>query len=158
MKKYHIFLSCDDDILIDEDCIEKFLSKILKNGQNLAFESIKKHNNLEMSKIDLDELKTSSIFVVNTLKDMDNITYWELGYAMGKGLKIIGFWDGESSMKIPTDVKELISPIPSDIYRFVERINRALRELEPAEYSLEKDWINTKQLAVKDAQREGRSE
>ena len=44
MGKYHVFLSCEDDINIGDDCIEKFLSK--KLPKDIAIESIKKHDNI----------------------------------------------------------------------------------------------------------------
>ena len=71
----------------------------------------------------------SSIYVVNTNEEPDYVNYWELGYAMGKGLKIIGYSDGENEIKIPEDMKNLIRPIPKDINQFVERISLALGNL-----------------------------
>lgn len=136
MGKYHIFLSCEGDVLIKDEGIEHFLNKIAPKG--CTIECIK-HKNIKISKEDMDDLKESSIYVIDTHKGFDNLTYWELGYAMGKGLEIIGYYDGKSDIRIPSDVKELIS-IPTNIDRFVTKINRALGELKPKEYPLKEDW------------------
>jgi len=140
MGKYHVFLSCEDDIHIGSEYIEDFLKKRLVEGRTIDIKCIKKHENLELSKIDLDSLKKSSVYVVNTHTDLDNITSWELGYAMGKGLKIIGYYDGKNDMKIPSDVKGLIRPIPDDINLFIMMINYALKDLEPTKDILKEDW------------------
>ena len=140
MGKYHVFLSCEDDIHIGSEYIEDFLKKRLVEGRTIDIKCIKKHKNLELSKEDLDGLKKSSVYVVNTHTDLDYITSWELGYAMGKGLKIIGYYDGKNDIKIPPDVEGLIRPIPSDINRFIMMINYALEDLEPTKDILEEDW------------------
>jgi len=137
MGRYHVFLSCKGDISIENECIEEFLKKKLPKGFDIK--SIEKHDDIKLAKEDLDDLKESCIYVVDTHKDFDNITYWALGYVMGKGIAIIGYYDGKNIKKIPSDVEELIS-IPRDITRFLEKINRALSELKPKEYPLEEDW------------------
>ena len=140
MGKYHVFLSCEDDIHIGSEYIEDFLKKRLVEGRTIDIKCIKKHENLELSKQDLDDLKESSVYVVNTHKDLDYLNSWELGYAMGMGLKIIGYYDGKNDMKIPPDVEGLIRPIPPDVNRFITMINRALEKLEPTKDTLEEDW------------------
>lgn len=140
MEKYHVFLSCKDGIYIDEEYIEDFLNKKLVEGRNIDIECIKKQEDLTLSREDLEGLKESSIYVVNTHEDLDYIASWELGYAMGKGLTIIGYYDGESAMKIPADVKTLINPIPSDVNRFITMLSRALGKLETTKYPLKEDW------------------
>jgi len=137
MGKYHVFLSCEEDINIEDDCIEGFLSK--KLPKHIDVESIKKHDDIKLAKEDLDDLQESCIYVVDTHSDFDNITYWELGYAMGKGIEIIGYYDGKNIKNIPPEVQEVIS-IPHDISRFLDKINRALSELKPKEYPLIEDW------------------
>ena len=145
--KYHVFLSCRDEINIGDECIETFLNKMLPRGIDIT--SIKKHDDIKLAKEDLDDLEESCIYVVDTHKDFDNITYWELGYAMGKGIEIIGYYDGKSIKKIPSDVEGLIS-ITDDIHRFVKKINRALSELKPKEYPLiEDDWDKQQKLSKK---------
>jgi len=147
MGKYHVFLSCKEDIIIGDECIDDFLSK--KLPKDIAIECIKKHDDIKLAKDDLDDLKESCIYVVNTHTDFDNITYWELGYVMGKGIAIIGYHDGETTKKIPSDVEELIS-IPSDITRFLKKINRALSELTPKEYPLREDWDKQQKMSLKE--------
>lgn len=97
----------------------------------------------------MDDLEKSCIYVVDTHKDFDNITYWELGYAMGKGIGIIGYYDGKNKKGIPREVQEVIS-IPHDIKRFLEKINRALSDLKPKEYPLTEDWDKLGELSKKE--------
>jgi nucleoside 2-deoxyribosyltransferase len=146
MGKYHVFLSCKDDINIGNECIEVFLNKKLPRG--IDIESIKKHDNIKLAKEDLDDLEESCIYVVDTHNDFDNITYWALGYVMGKGIAIIGYYDGKTIKKIPSDVEGLIS-ISDDIDRFVKKINRALSELKPKEYPMDDDWDKQQKLLKK---------
>jgi nucleoside 2-deoxyribosyltransferase len=152
MGKYHIFLSCEDDIFIENKSIEKILKTLLTDGQSVDIKCIKKHENLELSKEDFDDLIESSIYVFNTHKELDYITSWELGYAMGKGLKIVVYFDENSDMKIPQDVERIIRPIPSDVNRFLEMVDRALGELKPKESLFEEDWDKQHLSAKKEAE------
>lgn len=147
MGKYHVFLSCKDDINIGNECIEEFLKKKLPRG--IDIESIKKHDDIKLAKEDLDDLEESCIYVVDTHKDFDNITYWALGYVMGKGIAIIGYYDRKKIKKIPSDVEGLIS-ISNDSDRFVKKINRALEKLKPKEYPLEEDWNKQQKISKKE--------
>ena len=61
---FHVFLSCEDDILINNEKIELFLNKLVPSDR--AIKCIKKHTKIKLSKKDLDELKESSIYVVDT--------------------------------------------------------------------------------------------
>lgn len=140
MRKYHVFLSCKDDIHIGNEYIEDFLNKILIKGRGIDIKCIKKHEDLILSKKDFEDFEESSVYIVNTHEDLDYITSWELGYAMGKELTIIGYYDGKNSMKIPDDVEMLINPIPSDVDRFIEMINRALGKLKTTENPFKEDW------------------
>lgn len=149
MGKYHVFLSCKDDINIDNEKIEEFLSK--KLPKNIAIKSIKKNEDIKEAKEDLDQLKESSIYVVDTHKEFDNIAYWELGYAMGKGIEVIGYYDGKNMKKIPSDVEGLIT-VPHDLARFLDKINRALSGLKPMESPLiDEDYNKQYKTSKKDA-------
>ena len=148
MGKYHVFLSCKDDINIGNECIEEFLNK--KLSKDIDIESIKKHDDIILAKEDMDDLEKSCIYVVDTHSDFDNITYWELGYAMGKGIEIIGYYDGKTTKNIPADVEGLIN-IPQDIIRFLKKINRALSKRKPEEYPLdEDDWNKLQKVSKKE--------
>lgn len=150
MGKYHVFLSCKDGINIGDQGIDEFLSKFLKKVQkdkDITIESIKRHDDITNAKEDLDDLKESCIYVVDTHKDFDNITYWELGYAMGKGIDVIGYYDGKNLKKIPLDVEKII-PIPHDISRFLDKVNRALSIKTPKELPLFDDW-NTQKKTIR---------
>lgn len=112
--------------------IEKLLNKYVSG--NIAINCIKKHKNMELTRARLDKLKESSIYVVDTHTNFDNKTYWQLGYVMGKGIAIIGHYDGRSTKKIPSDVEKLISnQIPSDIELFLETITLEISNLKPKE-------------------------
>lgn len=152
MGKYHIFLSCEDDIFIDNESLEKILKTRLADGRTVDIKYMKKHENLELSKEDFDDLIESSIYVFNTHKELDYITSWELGYTMGKGLKIIVYFDGNNDMKIPRDVERIIPPIPSDVTRFLHLVNRALGQLKIKEYPFEEDWNKQHLSAKKEAE------
>jgi hypothetical protein len=153
MGKYHVFLSCKEDVNIENERIEEFLNKMLHKDR--VIESIKKHDNIKLAKEDLDDHKESSIYVVDTHKAFDNITYWELGYAMGKGIEIIGYYDGKTTKNIPSDLEELIS-IPQDIIRFVKKINSALCNRKPEEGPLDEKCWNTLQKITKKESKENR--
>ena len=149
MGKYHVFLSCKDDITIDNEKFNELLNK--KLPKDVSIECIKKHDDFKLAKEDVDDLEESCIYVVDTHKDLDNLTYWELGYAMGKGIEVIGYYDGKSIKKIPLDVEKIIT-IPRDITRFLIKINRALAELKPKDYPLINDWDKQRIFAGKEAE------
>ena len=136
MRKYHIFLSCEGSIQINDEELNLFLNKLAP--KDCTIDCIK-HKDIKLTKEDLDDLNKSSIYIVDTHKSFDDIICWELGYAMGKGLEVIGYNNGESDVKIPFFIKEFIN-IPPDIDRFVTKINRAFEKLKPKEYPLKEDW------------------
>lgn len=136
---FHVFLSCDEDVIVDTETIELFLNKLMPQGYEIK--CIKKHKNIKQSKKELSDLKDSSIYVVDTHKGLDNISFWELGYAMGSGLEVIGYYDGRSEIKVPKEVKELIGTdeATDDVGSFVENIRRifATEKKKPMEYVME---------------------
>lgn len=138
MGTYYIFLSCNE-ILVENTHIQEYLKdKISK--KDISIRCISKHDNLVSSRSYIEKRAGSSIYVVNTNEEPDYVNYWELGYAMGKGLAIIGYPEGEHEIKIPDDMKNLIIPIPKDINQFLEEINLALDELIPKEEVLQEEW------------------
>jgi nucleoside 2-deoxyribosyltransferase len=136
---FHMFLSCEDDVIVDTQTIELFLNKLMPQG--CTNKCIKKHKNIKQAKKDLSDLKESSIYVVDTHKGLDNVSFWELGYAMGSGLEVIGYYDGRSEIKVPKEVKELIGTdeATDDLESFVENIRRifAAEKKKPLEYVME---------------------
>ncbi len=147
-KYYYIFLSCDDEVLINDKNIELFLNENMKS--DCTVECIRKHKNIRKSKEEIDKRKGSCIYIVHMHKGLDNITSWELGYAMGSGLKVIGFWDGKSEIKIPSEVKELIDT-PDDIESFRRDIYFALSKVTAIELPTKDDWLSQHQIAQKGA-------
>jgi hypothetical protein len=148
MGTYYIFLSCDK-ISVDEMHIQEYLNERISK-KDVVIRCISKHDNLEYSKYAIDKRVGSSIYVVNTNEEPDYMNSWELGYAMGKGLTIIGYPDGENKIKIPEDMKNLIRPIPKDINQFVENINLTLGELIPKEEVIKEDWNRQPRPAEKE--------
>jgi hypothetical protein len=62
---------------------------------------------------------------------------------------IIGYYDGKSKKEIPFDVQGLIRPIPSDVSRFVEVLNRHLEKLKARQPVLE-DYNNQPKMSGRD--------
>lgn len=71
MGTYHVFISCEDDVCIGSECLDNYLNKLLIKGRASDVKCIKKHENIVLSKDDFDELKESSIYVLNTHKEID---------------------------------------------------------------------------------------
>ena len=136
MGTYYIVLSCDE-IFVEGRRIQEYLEEIISK-KDISIECISKHDDLESSKCEIDELEGSCVYVVNTNEEPDYVNFWELGYAMGKGFKIIGYSEGENEIKIPEDMKNLIRPISKDINQFVKRIRLALPNLTAKEVIIKK--------------------
>lgn len=139
MGTYYIFLSCNQ-LFIDDEHIQKYINDRLSPKKDVFIKCIPKHDDLEYSKDEIDGLAGSSIYIVNTNEELDYVNSWELGYAMGKGLQIIGYPNGEKEVKIPEDMRNLLRPMPKNIYHFMEKINRALDKLAPKEEVIKEDW------------------
>ncbi|WP_440956412.1 hypothetical protein ACSAZK_05670 [Methanosarcina sp. Mfa9] len=153
MGTYYIFLSCNK-ISVEDAHIQEYINKRIPKSKDIFIRCIPKHDNLEYSKYAIDKRVGSSIYIVNTNEEPDYVNSWELGYAMGKGLTIIGYSEGKNEIKIPEDMKNLIRPIPKDINQFVENINLTLDELTPKEEVIEEDW-NRQPIPAKKEFKEG---
>ena len=99
--KYHLFLSCED-ILINDQKIEDLINKIIeqdpqagKNGTKIVERMCRPSEDIKQLKGYLHGRERSTVYVINTHKKLDNINYWEIGYAMGKGIEIIGYSEWE---------------------------------------------------------------
>jgi hypothetical protein len=149
MGTYCIFLSCNK-ILVENTHIQEFINERIPNSKDIFIRCIPKHDDLEYSKDEIDGRAGSSIYVVNTNEEPDYVNSWELGYAMGRGLQVIGYPDGENEIKIPEDMKNLIRPIPKDINQFMEKINLALDNLTPKEEVIKEDWNRQPKPAKKE--------
>ena len=151
MGTYYIFLSCNR-ISVENTHIQEYINERIPNSKGAFIKCISKHDDLVASRSYIDKRAGSSIYVVNTNEEPDYVNSWELGYAMGKGLTIIGFPKGENEIKIPEDMKNLIIPIPRDINEFMEEINLALDELTPKEEVIEEDWNRQPPSAKKECE------
>ena len=127
MDTYHVFLSCKDDLIISGTHIEKLLKDHVRRAKNVDIDikCIKKRENVKSAMQDLKNVKENCVYVINTHKVLDNIAYWQLGYVMGRKIKIIGYYDGENKKKIPEDVNTLTNQSHSDNSKhFLELISR----------------------------------
>ena len=125
--EYKIFLSCEDDIKVGDDRIEKKLKDFLLNTENreIYIKCVKKRENIKLAMQDLEDVNENCVYVIDTHRDLDNTAYWQLGYAMGRKIKIIGYYDGENKKKIPEDVNTLTNQFHSDnSTHFLELISR----------------------------------
>jgi nucleoside 2-deoxyribosyltransferase len=114
--EYKIFLSCEDDIKIRDEHIEKLLKDHIRREKNVDIDikCIKRHENVKSAMQGLRNVKENCVYVINTHRDLDNTAYWQLGYAMGREIEIIGYYDGENEKKIPEDVNTLTNQSHSD--------------------------------------------
>lgn len=95
----------------------------------------------------------STVYVINTHKKLDNINYWEIGYAMGKGIEIIGYSDGNNQKKIPDYIENLID-VPENVKMFIEKIGDIIDNLKPKQDIFAQDWADQLKPAVKEIEGE----
>ena len=114
--EYKIFLSCEDDIKVGDDRIEKKLKDLLLRTENreIYIKCVKKRENIKLAMQDLEDVNENCVYVIDTHRDLDNTAYWQLGYAMGRKIKIIGYYDGKNKKKIREDVNTLTNHSHSD--------------------------------------------
>ncbi len=153
--KYHLFLSCED-ILINDQKIEDLINKIIESDQQIGNSGRKIVQRLCRNDYEIEELKDkfdrfkkSSLYVVNTHEELDNINYWEIGYAMGKGIEVIGYSDGESETNIPENIEDLIN-VPRNVTNFIEHIMSVIDDLEPKKDNFSKEWLKQLNPAKKE--------
>jgi hypothetical protein len=144
--KFHILQTGDHDIIIDGERIDEILYGRFRN--NLTLKVIKIPGDVRMAKDVMDVYRESSILIVNVHEPLDSVGYWELGYAMAIGIKIIGFYDGKSQILISDDVRGLLA-LPKDSVMFVNMIIRALSVLKAAVSELFVDWDKQQKIMRK---------
>ena len=148
--EYKIFLSCVDDIKVEDKCIEKKLKEfILKTEKRVIdIKCVKKHENIKLAMQDLEDVNENCVYVIDTHRDLDNTAYWQLGYAMGRKIKIIGYYDGENKKKIPEDVNTLTNQSHSDnSTHFLELISHHITKTIGV---LFEDWNKQQKLLEKE--------
>jgi hypothetical protein len=137
LQSFYIFQTGDHDIIIDGERIDKVLNMVLPT--NFRVNVIKKQGDVRMAKDVMDDHRESGILIVNVHEHLDPLGYWELGYAMGRGMNTIGFYDGKSQILISDDVRGLLA-LPEDSVMFLNKIKLALSVLKPADSSIFEDW------------------
>nr|QNO47880.1 hypothetical protein LLFONJKP_00001 [Methanosarcinales archaeon ANME-2c ERB4] len=114
---YKIFLSCKDDLKICDEHIEKLLKDHVRRAKNVDIDikCIKKRENVKSAMQDMEDANENCVYVIDIQRDFDNTAYWQLGYAMGKKIKIIGYYAGKKNdKKISEDVDQLTMPLHSE--------------------------------------------
>lgn len=154
MAKKYVFQSCNDDIT-DITEIENLENKNLEQclckkygSADVDFKCIKKQDNIQLAMDRLDAYAEYATYVIDTHKDFDDSTYWEIGYAMGKGLVVTGYYDDKSTKNISQEVEKLISPRISNNADFLEMVHNALKrkksEEDPSKEDVNKLFAVTK--------------
>lgn len=153
--KYYLLLS-SEDISVNDEKIERLINKMIESGAHtgnnngIKIECTCKHNYDIKRLINyLRGREKSTVYVVDAHKELDNINYWEIGYAMGKGIEIIGYSDGESEKKIPKDLENILN-VSEDTNLFVENIINILNNLEPKSDVFSEDWRDQLSSAKKE--------
>lgn len=129
-KEIYILHSSNDDIIIHGENIENVLNKMVyqESTKILRFIFIKKFEDIKRAQYFLDRYHYISIFLVNINQTLDNIGYWELGYAKNLNMRIIGYKDSKNETKIPDDVINTLL-IVSDYDELLRQINIAVESL-----------------------------
>ncbi len=148
--EYKIFLSCEEDIKIGEDRIEELLKDWLLKIENreIYIKCVKKRENIKSAMQDLEDVNENCVYVVDTHRNLDNIAYWQLGYVMGRKIKIIGYYDGENKKKIPEDVNTLTNQSHSDNSKhFLELISHHITKTIGVVFE---DWDKQQKVSKKE--------
>lgn len=157
--KYHLFLSCED-ILINDQKIEELINKIIEqdpqagnNGKKIVERMCRHSTDIKQLKGYLHGREKSTVYVINTHKELDSINYWEIGYAMGKEIEIIGYSDGESEKNIPENIENLLN-VPENNKMFIEKIGDIIDNLKPKQDIFAEDWTDQLKSAEKEIEGE----
>ncbi len=76
---------------------------------------------LKIAKEIMDSLNGDCLLVVNSHKPVNALIYFQIGYALAKGIDIIGLNDGKNEIVLPENIKNLI-PITKDMDNFMQYI------------------------------------
>ena len=147
--EYKIFLSCEDDIKIGDERIEELLKEWLLKIENREtyIKCVKKRENIKSAMQDLEDVNENCVYVIDTHRNLDNIAYWQLGYVMGRKIKIIGYYDGENKKKIPEDVNTLTNQSHSDnSIHFLELISHHITKTIGVVFE---DWDKQQRISKK---------
>ena len=146
---YQIVLSCEKDLIINNKPIEKLINDNLKGEgmENLDIEHTKRQKDVILAMHDLrylNHVKKNNVYVIDTHSDFNDIAYFQLGYAMGAEMEIIGYYDGQHGKKIHGDVSELTRPQHSANRKdFYEMIKKHIFNTMGVQLSTPKEWDNT---------------
>ena len=146
--EYKIFLSCEDDIEIEDGCIKEKLNDFLrKTDKEIYIKCVKKRENIKLAMQDMEDVNENCVYVINTHRDFDNTAYWQLGYVMGRKIKIIGHYDGKNEKKIPEDVNTLTNQSHSDNSKhFLELISHHITKTIGVVFE---DWDKQQKISKK---------
>ncbi len=150
-RKYYVFFSCEhvnDCKNAVQDCEE---NSQLSNGSksscryhaeiksrlpewiDIEFKGGNDFSSVFEAFQEMNILDKSWLFVINSHKKVnEKIAYFLLGYALGKGIKILEFYDGHNQVVLPEDVKIFPFIKTRDLDDFVKKIGKLLANTEPA--------------------------
>lgn len=96
---------------------------IIKERQNLI-KSIKKAYKF------IENKNQNCIFVINPYQRPNEITYFQLGYALGKEMQMIGLFDGNGNSFLPEGILPN-KDIANDMDDFIQLMSKKLGEIQP---------------------------
>ena len=127
---------------VDEEILIYMLNLAFDLPEDQRIESVtkfvKKRENIKSAMQDLEDVNENCVYVVDTHRNLDNIAYWQLGYVMGRGIMMIGYYDGENGKNILEDVDQLTMASQSDdSMHFLELISCHITDIIGVLFS---DW------------------
>lgn len=139
MGTYHVVVSCDN-FLVNKTHLEKYLNKIVQqNGANTQIKCIQVDDNLRNFISRFNHLETSSICAINVNEKLDDVNYWWLGYAMGKGLEVLAYSEDMDEINVCHNFQDIMN-IYEDVGEFIGAIGDVFSNLTPKNDIYIDDW------------------
>lgn len=150
----YIFLSCEHTDACDICkpfnetfcCYKKRIeAQLQQQNKEVTFINSQEIPDLKNAKGMMENLNGNCLLVVNSHKPVSPITYFQLGYAVAKGINIIGLNDGKNEMVLPENIKDFIS-ITKDMNNFMKFVGINLMQLKGIE--LYENWKGSGNMFV----------
>lgn len=144
---YKIFLSCEGDLIINNKPIEESINNYMRVPMGdvrpkivcinpVDVHTAKQNMDLLIKKQDLKKFKDNCVYVIDTHRELDKTAYWQLGYAMGGGMSVIGYFDVERDKNISDAVDKLTVKYHSaNIERFFTLISDQIADTMGVSFS-----------------------
>jgi len=170
--KYIIFLSCEHIDTCDffKESLKKSndISQISKENKitscefeficehkdrmknifpNMEVEIINRHDSINKAHQFMEPLHKNCIYIINYHQEPNHITYFQLGYAKGKGIEILGLCDVNTVNCLPEDIKLFIyNHSSNNVDEFFELLKiRLMTKVDPIPIDDPNSWGNAKQ-------------